>query len=177
VIIDEDSYLEHYGVKGMRWGVRNERTPGVSRKTDRDAAKDAAEFSRAKMYYGKGAGTRRKLIKATVEAKSKKDPAYATAFQAHLSKQDMSRHASKARSERSRTDKADTIKKSTGFLARQFTGEMGTKAALTAVAVMGIAFFKSDKGQKIMTQTAAKAKMFVNRNPSAIDFLRANGLG
>lgn len=24
MIIDEDIYLEHWGVKGMRWGVRNE---------------------------------------------------------------------------------------------------------------------------------------------------------
>ena len=42
VVVDE--FLAHYGVKGMKWGVR------------RAARKDANEFAAAKMYYGKGAG-------------------------------------------------------------------------------------------------------------------------
>lgn len=51
------SELMHYGVKGMKWGVR------------RRARRDAKEFTQAKMYYGEGAGNRRKLIKATVKAR------------------------------------------------------------------------------------------------------------
>ena len=83
--LQEDlAFLEHYGVKGQRWGHRKDSTPGVSRKTDREAKKDAEEFARAKLFYGQGAGTRRKLIKATVEAKSKRDPSYAKAFDNHL---------------------------------------------------------------------------------------------
>ena len=51
------SELMHYGVKGMKWGVR------------RRARRDAKEYTQAKMYYGEGAGNRRKLIKATVKAR------------------------------------------------------------------------------------------------------------
>ena len=29
MIIDEDVYLEHFGVKGMRWGVRNQKRGGT----------------------------------------------------------------------------------------------------------------------------------------------------
>ena len=50
------SELMHYGVKGMKWGVR------------RRAHRDAKEYTQAKMYYGEGAGNRRKLIKATGKA-------------------------------------------------------------------------------------------------------------
>ena len=85
--------LYHYGVKGMKWGVR------------RRAKKDAKEFARAKMYYGEGAGTRRKLIKATVEERSK-DPDYKKAFDYYSSKQDMSKHASGAKRERKVRDTA-----------------------------------------------------------------------
>ena len=47
--------LYHFGILGMKWGRH---------KTIRNAKKDAHEFARAKMFYGEGAGTRRKLIKA-----------------------------------------------------------------------------------------------------------------
>lgn len=43
---DPDRDLEHYGVKGMNWGVR------------REAKRDARESVRAQMSYGEGAGNR-----------------------------------------------------------------------------------------------------------------------
>ena len=101
--------LYHYGVKGMKWGVR------------RKAKKDAKEYARAKMYYGEGAGTRRKLIKATVEERSK-DADYKKAFDEALSKQDMSKHAAKAKSERRRNDAAKTASKTGRGVVNVLTG-------------------------------------------------------
>ena len=152
MIIDEDVYehLAHFGVRGMRWGVH--RTPGVSARTDRDARKDAKEHARAKQFYGEGAGTRRKLIKAKVEGKSKNDPSYKKAFERHLSEQDTSEHASKAQSERRRKDVSKKTKQGAGSVARRVTGEWGTTAAFTALAAGGVAFLASPKGRQILTK-------------------------
>lgn len=146
-------FLEHFGVKGMKWGVRKDHTPGVSSKTNREAKKDAQEHARAKMFFGEGAGNRRKLIKATVEAKAKRDPSYKKAFDHHLGKQDMSTHASKARMERKRTDRKVKTKQQAGFFARKFTGEMGTQAAFAAVAVGGAAYLNSPRGRAMASRT------------------------
>lgn len=159
---DVDVFLEHFGVKGMHWGIRNDSRNSVPRRTDREARKDAEEFARAKLFFGQGAGTRRKLIKNTVEAKKKRDSAYAKAFDRHLEDQNLSDHASKARKERSRTDRKDRTKKRAGFLARRFTGEMGTQAAFTAVALGGAAFISSPKGQAFM-------KTNINRVRTAVE--------
>jgi hypothetical protein len=73
------------------------------------AKRDAREYARALMFYGDGAGTRRKLIQATVDARSHKSPTYARVFRAELANQDMAAHASKARFERGRKDAAEAI--------------------------------------------------------------------
>ena len=83
---DEDT-LVHFGVKGMKWGVRKSRPDGVSRSTNRQARKDAKEFTQAKQFYGDGAGTRRKLIKKTVDQRSK-DETYKKAFDHHVDNTD-----------------------------------------------------------------------------------------
>lgn len=150
--------LAHAGVKGMKWGVRKARPSGVSRRTNRDAAKDAKEFARAKQFYGEGAGTRRKLIKAKVEGKSKRDPSYKKAFDTNLARQDTSKHASKAVSERRRKNVAKSTKQTTGAVARRFTGEMGTKAAFVALAAGGIAFTQSPRGQALMKKGVDKLR-------------------
>lgn len=81
----DQSYLAHFGVKGMKWGVHRSEAAslGVSRKTNREAKRDAKEYTQAKMFYGNGAGNRRKLINATVNSKSK-DQAYKKAFDHHV---------------------------------------------------------------------------------------------
>jgi hypothetical protein len=138
--------LLHFGVKGMRWGVRRSRT-------ERAAAKDAKEFARAKMFYGEGAGTRRKLIREKVNSRKKADSAYAKAFDEAFANQDLGKHGDKARRERSRKDTTTKTKQRAGYLARMVTGEMGTQAAFTAVAVAGVAFLASPKGRDLANTT------------------------
>ena len=157
-----EEILEHSGVKGMRWGVRKDRTPGVSRSTDRQARKDAHETARSKLYYGEGAGTRRKLINKAVEARSKNDPAYRKAFDHHLSKQDNADHAQAAVKERNRTDRKDRNKKRVGAAARKVTGEWGTQAAFTTLAIGGATYLASPKARSVMTKGFNKAKNHIN---------------
>src|SRR3954447_25975541 len=105
--------LIHYGKKGMRWGVRKEDDgpEGVPKKTNKMAKADAEEFTRAKLFYGEGAGTRRKLIKAKVEARSKVDALYKKAFDHHVAKTDLAARAEQATKERKRTDTKKAVKK------------------------------------------------------------------
>lgn len=165
-----EEFLSHYGVKGMRWGVRKDRPGGVSRRVDRDARKDAAEFARAKAFYGQGAGTRRKLIKQTIEGKSKRIPGYQKALDYHLDKQDPSKHASKAISERKSKDRRDKTKKSAGAIARMTTGEAGTQAAFTAAVIGGAAYLNSPQGRTKAKQAAnslSKAANEIKRQKGA----------
>ena len=129
----DEAYLAHFGVKGMRWGFRRaDDLAGVSRVINKDASRDAAEFARAKMFHGEGAGTRRKLIKATVDAKSKRDPDYKKAFEHHFDRQDMANHAKRATSERYRKDKKAAVGKNARAINRAINGPFAGPVAVTA---------------------------------------------
>lgn len=152
-----DEFLAHNGVKGMHWGSRKSALPGVRASTSRVAKKDATEFSKAKMFYGEGAGTRRKLIKATVEAKSAKDPSYKQAFEHHLANQDMSKRASQARGERKRKDTTHAVTKTTRSVHRIATGGIGN-VTVGATAIVGAAGFAHAKGyDKVALRAGKKA--------------------
>lgn len=169
MISDEevDDFLEHFGVKGMHWGVR--KTPGVSNRVNKMAAKDAKEHARAKLFFGEGAGTRRKLIKAKVEHNRKFVPGYGKAFDAHLSTQDLSQHSTKAVKERHSIDRKDRNKKRAGAVARRLTGEWGTQAAFVALTASGVAFARSPRGQQFMRKSVSKIKN------SKAEFVRRRG--
>lgn len=136
-------YLAHFGVKGMKWGVRKGNLEGVSAGTNRDARKDAQESARAKMFYGEGAGTRRKLIKAKVDAKAKRDPNYKQAFDHHLSRQDMAKHADKARGERKGKDRKEGVRKTGNAINRALNGPFAGSAAIALVGA-GAAYAKNN---------------------------------
>lgn len=178
---DED-VIEHFGTKGMKWGVRKSDIPGVSRGTSRDAAKDAKEFARAKMFYGEGAGNRRKLIKGTVEGKSKKDPGYKKAFDHHLNNQDMSKHSLKARSERKRKNVQNTTAKTARGVSHMVRGNTRYASALAAgVFGAGVALHKSGV-DKVILNAGKKAyrdlagKNTIRAGMSASDFLKNMGM-
>lgn len=150
----------------MRWGVRKERpsgfsarsdaAPGVHPKVDKVARKDAQEFARAKMFYGQGAGTRRKLIKAKVEANKKNMPGYSKAFDHHLARQDMGQHASKAQSERTRKNTTETGKKTALSILRRTTNQAGNVAAVTvAVGTIGTAWLMTPSGQRVFEKVVS----------------------
>lgn len=155
--LDED-LLIHYGVKGMRWGHRSADHPEVSRRTNKEAAKDANEFARAKLFYGEGAGTRRKLIKAKVETKSKQDPNYKKAFDHHLDRQDLGRHAEKARGERRRKDTKASVRKTGNAVNRAINGPFAGSAAIALVGA-GAAYAKRTGLDK---RVVSEVRKFVN---------------
>ena len=152
-----DEFLAHFGVKGMKWGQRTSRPDGVSARTNKDASKDAAEFARAKMFYGEGAGTRRKLIKAQVEAKSKKDPTYKKAFDHHLAAQDMGKQAVKAKSERRRKDVTSKTTKTIKGAHRQLTGGMGNVSMASAALAGGYVVARKTGADKVIMDAGKKA--------------------
>lgn len=135
--LNELAELVHYGIKGMKWGVHQSRPDGVTRGTNRDARKDAKEFARAKMFYGEGAGTRRKLINATVDAKTRRDDSYKKAFDHHLANQDMSKHASKARGERKRKNVANSTAKTARGVSHYLRGNPQYASAAAAMLAGG----------------------------------------
>lgn len=128
-------YLMHHGVKGMRWGQR---------KTRKRAQKDAKEYARAKMYYGQGAGNRRKLISNTVAQRSK-DPYYKSEFDKAMANQDMAKHASAAKRERKATDIKNTTAKTARGIVNAATGNIGRASATAIVLYAAAKYTGADK--------------------------------
>lgn len=177
-ILQAEDFLAHFGIKGMKWGVRKGDAPGVSSRTNREARKDAQEFARARMFFGEGAGTRRKLIKAKVEGKSRNDPNYKKAFDHHSATQDMSQHAEKARSERRRKDVKNTTLKTGRGISHLLRGNSQYASALASgVFAAGMAAHKAgidrlllDAGKKTVREIRRGAQ-----SPAAREFLRKMG--
>lgn len=131
----DDLYLAHHGVKGMKWGVRKDRAAKlnrVDRRYDKLAKKDAKEFARAKMFYGEGAGNRRKLIKNTIAQRKKDNAHYAKVFDTYLAQQDMAKHASAAKKERAVKTAASKTAKTSRGLINAATGNIGRASAAAA---------------------------------------------
>lgn len=103
------------------------------------AQRDAVEYARAQMFFGEGAGTRRRLIDASVEHNRAHLPTYAEAFDQALNKQDWSEHATMAVRERNRIDAGKFIKRNTKGL---LTGNRQQMAASVATGFVVYTFLK-----------------------------------
>lgn len=133
----DPNYLEHHGILGQKWGTQNGPPYPLDRqtkKTMKQAQKDAKEYARAKMYYGNGAGTRRKLINNTVNQRLK-DPVYKKAFEAALSSQDMEKHVRAAKRER----KIANVKEAAQGVVTGDTGNSSRGVKIAVASIIGTA--------------------------------------
>ncbi len=134
-----EEFLEHFGVKGMHWGVRN---------AESQARRDANEHTKAQLFYGEGAGNRRKLIKAKVAERSK-NPAYKKAFDAAKADQNLARRASQATRTRRRKDVKKSIGKNARGVHRSLTGGFGSVGLTAAAIAAGATYVHSTGADKI----------------------------
>ena len=169
--------LYHFGVKGMKWGVRR-----AERNTRKQARKDAQETARSKMYYGEGAGVRRRNINSVVRQRSK-DPTYKKAFDEEYSKQDMGKARRDAERQRKTTDRVEPVKTGIGRGAKKAV-RAGTKAvtfAATTAAGVAASYYIShpNEAKAMVNNIAQKASNAINKARNVArgaQFIRKMGL-
>ena len=159
--------LMHFGVKGMKWGIRRDGPEGVPPKTNREARKDAEEFTKAKMFYGESAGTRRKLIKASVTAKSNRNPAYKKAFDYHVEKTDMAKRAEQAKGARTRKNAVNSTRKTARGVGHILKGNSQYANIAATVLVAGGAYAHQQGIDKVVMNNSKKRARDISNSPQA----------
>ena len=147
--------LAHFGILGMKWGVRNDRTSsGYSR---REVAKDAHKQALAKASYGEGAGIKRRHVKSELERKMK-DPEYKKMFDEEFAKVNWSKVNRKAKVNRTGLDTKKQAVSTTKAIATFLTGTGSLAAAYILYTQNKPAV------DAFMSQAFNKTRFFVNRS-------------
>ena len=162
---DEAYALKHFGVKGMHWGEHRARSQAIS---------DANEHVKAKLFYGEGAGTRRKLIKAKVETRSK-NPIYKKAFDEHVAKQNLEKRAAQATRLRRRKDTTAFVGKTTRGVHRSLTGGFGSVTVTAATIAAGAAYLHSSGADKILIKKVSSLASNPSTQASVKAWMKAAG--
>lgn len=131
----------------------------------KDAVHDAAEFARAQMFYGEGAGIRRNHISTAVEYKMAKLPGYENAFRKAYAKQDMSKHVKQARLERRARDVSASARRNAKALAHGDIRRMNT--SFIVLIAVGTVLHKTGYDKVLWEKTkdrTKKAKVWLKAN-------------
>lgn len=120
------------------------------------AAKDAFKWARAEMFFGEGAGTRRKLLSAEIDQKMIKlaDTDYADLFNLAYEKQNFADHAIKAAKERKKLDHSKFIKRNVRGLLT------GNRQSLTTgvIIISGLVWVAKETGMDEEIKFYVKSK-------------------
>jgi len=127
----------------------------MSSNVSKQARRDAQEYARAQMFYGEGAGIRRKLITNSVASKVERISGYHEAFTKELERQDMAEHAAAARKERRRRDASDSLQKNAKSLA---TGNYAN-VNIVLLTVVGIGYVAHQTGYDVKVYQAVQKKV------------------
>lgn len=142
----------------------------------RKARHDAEEYARAQMFFGEGAGTRRKIIENKVAWNIERQSGYNEAFNKALGQQNWEDHVNRAIRERKRIDRGKFIKRNTRAIA---TGNY--KNAQNSVLVIGMIVYVAhqtgldkvalEKGKVLYKDAKVRVKKAWNNRPRNISSL------
>lgn len=120
--------------------------------TQKLAEHDATEYARAQMFFGEGAGIRRRIIEAKVSDLASRDQDYAQAFDSALGKQSWADHAAKAVKERKRIDRGKSLKKNSRAV---LTGNhrVASSSVVTGLILAGYVAHETGYDKKMLDES------------------------
>lgn len=121
----------------------------MSKKINQIAKKDAHDWARAEMFFGEGAGVRRRHLQAQIQKKRDDIPGYAERFDKAYEIQDMASHAISAAKERQRIDRRITMEKNVRAIR---SGRTQNLSAGLLAAVVGYRIMKATGYDKVIEE-------------------------
>ena len=135
------------------------------------AQKDAYAWGLAEMFFGEGAGNRRKLIRAMVDQRMHDIPGYAEAFSYATERLDQVEMAEKAVALRKQIDRADKARKNLQAIKSGRSQNLSTGVFI----VVGLAYFAHQVGYD--EKIKAEAKRLAAKAVLEIKFRKAKMQG